>query len=160
MREIEIDESLCTKCNSVNTLCPHCKIEMDYRKVSGPNIPEDGHIWTCPDCPNVMFEFTDSNSLLLLKAYLNEIESIIEMIYFDTYAYTNIEGNEVRSVPFSVKWLDSFFQKEGITLEDFRDSYTYDDVIEMRNEYLYQMEEEITEGLSGSSKLYQEIKPL
>lgn len=82
------------------------------------------------------------------------------MIYFATYAYTNIEGNEVRSVPFSVKWLDSFFQKEGINLEEFRDSYTYDDVIEMRNEYLYQMEEEITEGLSGSSKLYQEIKPL
>lgn len=160
MREFEIDESLCAVCNSVNTFCPHCRIEMEYRKVSGPNIQEDGHIWTCPDCPNVMFEFTDSSSLLLLQEYLNKSESIIEMIYFDTYAYINIEGNEVRSIPFSVKWLDSFFQKEGTTLEDFRDNYNYDEIIEMRNEYLHQMEEEITEGLSGSSKLYREIKPL
>ena len=160
MREIEIDESLRAVCNSVNTFCPHCRIEMDYRKLSDPNISEDGHIWICPDCPNVMFEFTNSNSLLLLDAYLNKSENITEMIYFDTYAYINIEGNEVRSVPFSVKWLDSFFQKEGITLEDFRDNYTFDDITEMRNEYLYQMEEEIKEGLSGSLKLHKEIKPL
>lgn len=83
-----------------------------------------------------------------------------EMIYFDTYEYVNLEGNTVRSVPFSSEWLESFFQKEETTLEDFRDNYTYDDILEMRNEYLYQMEEEIEEGLSGSSKLYKEIKPL
>lgn len=160
MREIEIDESLCAVCNSVYTFCPHCRIEMDYRKVTGPNIPEDGHIWTCPECPNIMFEFTKSNSLLLLDAYLNKDESVTEMICFDTYDYFNLEGNLVRSVPFSVKWLDNYFQKEGVDLEEFRNNYTFDEIIEMRNDYLYQMEEEIEEGLSGSSKLYKEIKPL
>ena len=83
-----------------------------------------------------------------------------EMIYFDTYEYLNLEGNTVRSIPFSINWLEVYFKKEGITLEDFRDSYTFDEVIAMRNDYLYQMEEEITEGMSESSKLYKEIKPL
>ncbi len=42
-----------------------------------------------------------------------------EIIYFDTYEYLNLEENTVRSVPFSSKWLESFFEKERTTLEDF-----------------------------------------
>lgn len=83
-----------------------------------------------------------------------------EMICFDTYEYLNLEGNAVRSIPFSINWLEVYLKKEGITLEKFKDSYTFDEVVEMRNEYLYQMEEEISCGLSSSLEAYRKIKPI
>ena len=82
------------------------------------------------------------------------------MIYFDTYEYLNLEGNTIRSIPFSINWLEVYFKKEGITLEEFQDSYTFDEVVEMRNEHLYQMEEEISCGLSSSLEAYRKIKPI
>lgn len=147
--------------NVFETVCPHCESEMEYRKIFRVKDNEtDTHIWNCTECPNVLFEFMDSDSLHLLAGYLNKSEEVIETIYFSTYEYENLNHEKVDAVPFNVKWLEKYFEQEGSTLEDFQNNYTFDEISEMRKAYLFQMEDEMAEGSSVSFNLYKEIKPI
>lgn len=56
--------------------CPHCESDMHYTQVT-ENVKQSAlglrvtHIWSCEDCPNVMFEYIDKVDTENLAEYLN-----------------------------------------------------------------------------------------
>jgi hypothetical protein len=48
------------------TLCPHDGEVMEH------TIIDDTHIYSCPECPNVMMEYSNSKNMEALRKYLGE----------------------------------------------------------------------------------------
>lgn len=47
-------------------LCPHCHVEMKSEMINKT------HIDSCPDCPNVMFGYSDFNDIIEVANFLEE----------------------------------------------------------------------------------------
>ena len=57
------------------TKCPLCdtRIRLKYKKITSKNKnTENTHIWSCPNCPFVGFEYYTNKNIKDLKKYLNK----------------------------------------------------------------------------------------
>lgn len=58
-----------TKYKNNSVTCPLCTAPMEYRfkPARGSYMQSDNHVWVCPECPNIMFEYVHPNNLEDLK---------------------------------------------------------------------------------------------
>jgi hypothetical protein len=81
IREEVIDDTPKSEKDKDKTYCPHCEKEMDHiviekgtlKRLDNGGIYDSSdvtHIYSCPDCPNILIEFIEKKDIEALEHYL------------------------------------------------------------------------------------------
>lgn len=56
-------------------ICPLCRTKINYKKINSRyKDPDPTHIWSCPNCPFIGFEYYTNKNTKDLEKYLNKNE--------------------------------------------------------------------------------------